>query len=63
MGNYYMLDGALARCLHIVCLTPLTPVQYILGDTICAWRTVVVWNNDKCIITILVLFILGTTGI
>jgi hypothetical protein len=28
----------------------------------CAWRTVVLWNNDKRIIAILALFILATTG-
>jgi hypothetical protein len=37
-------------------------VQYILCDIICAWRTVVLWNKDKRIITILLLFILGTIG-
>jgi len=30
-------------------------------DSICAWRTVILWNKDKRIIAILVFFILGTT--
>lgn len=37
-------------------------VQYILSDIICAWRTVVLWSKDKHVIAILLLFILGTTG-
>ena len=57
-----MLDGALGRCFHAIFLIPLTLVQYILCDAICAWRTVVLWNNDKRVIAILVFFILGTTG-
>ena len=57
-----MLDGALARCFHTICLTRFTAVQYILCDSICAWRTVVLWNKDKRIIAILAFFILVTTG-
>jgi hypothetical protein len=37
-------------------------VQYILSDIICAWRAVVLWNRDKRVIAILLLFILGTIG-
>ena len=37
-------------------------VQYILSDIICAWRAVVLWNRDKRIVAIILLFILGTTG-
>jgi len=33
----------------------------IMCDSICAWRTVILWNKDKRIIAILVFFILGTT--
>jgi hypothetical protein len=62
MGNYYMPDGALVRCSLVVCLTPLTTVQCILCDCICAWRTVILWNKDKRIIAILVFAILVTTG-
>lgn len=44
-------------------LTQLTAsIQYILSDIICAWRAVVLWNRDKRVIAILLLFILGTTG-
>ena len=57
-----MLDGALARCFHTICLTRLTAVQYILCDSICAWRTVVLWNKDKRVIAILVFSLLVTTG-
>ena len=60
MGNYYLRDGALAR--YFSCQIPLTVAQHILCDIICAWRTVVIWNRDKRIITILVIFILGTIG-
>ena len=44
------------------CPVPLTVAQHILCDIICAWRTVVIWNRDKHIITILVVFIFGTIG-
>jgi hypothetical protein len=43
-------------------LTQLTGFQYILSDIICAWRAVVLWNRDKRVIAILLLFILGTAG-
>ena len=36
--------------------------QYILSDIICAWRAVVLWNGDKRVVAILLLFILGTIG-
>ena len=62
MGNCYMPDGALLRCPHVGYLTQLMVVQYILCDSICAWRTVVLWNKDKRIIAILVFFNLATTG-
>jgi hypothetical protein len=62
MGIYHMPNGALARCFHALCFIQLTAVQYILCDIICAWRTVVLWNKDKRIIAILLLFILGTIG-
>ncbi|KAF8266789.1 hypothetical protein EI94DRAFT_133536 [Lactarius quietus] len=39
----------------------LTRLMYILCDIICAWRTVVLWNRDKRVIAILLIFILGTT--
>jgi len=39
-----------------------TCLMYILCDIICAWRTVVLWNQDKRIIAILGIFILGTTA-
>ncbi|KAN0129146.1 hypothetical protein V8E53_013017 [Lactarius tabidus] len=38
----------------------ITCLMYILCDIICAWRTVVLWNKDKRVIAILLLFILGT---
>ena len=57
-----MPDGALARCFYTLCLALTTVVQYILCDAICAWRTVVLWNKDKRVIAILLLFILGTIG-
>jgi len=40
----------------------ITRIMYILSDIICAWRAVVLWNKDKRVIAILVLFILGTTA-
>ncbi|KAI9439086.1 hypothetical protein H4582DRAFT_112939 [Lactarius indigo] len=36
--------------------------MYILSDIICAWRAVVLWNRDKRVIAILLLFVLGTTA-
>jgi hypothetical protein len=57
-----MPDGALAQYFHVICLTEVTAVQYVLCDLICAWRAVVIWNEDKRIIAILVFFILGTIG-
>jgi len=39
----------------------ITSLTYILCDVICAWRAVVLWNKDKRVITILAIFILGTT--
>ena len=57
-----MPDGALAWRFQALCITKSTVVQYILCDAICAWRTVVLWNKDKRIIAILVLFVLGTIG-
>lgn len=38
----------------------ITRIMYILSDVICAWRAVVLWNKDKRVIAILLLFILGT---
>ncbi|KAI9450397.1 hypothetical protein BJY52DRAFT_1215517 [Lactarius psammicola] len=38
----------------------ITRLMYILSDVICAWRAVVLWNRDKRVIAILLLFILGT---
>jgi hypothetical protein len=43
-------------------LAQLTVSQYILSDIICAWRAVVLWNRDKRVIAILLLFILGSAG-
>ncbi|KAH9010313.1 hypothetical protein EDB84DRAFT_1570593 [Lactarius hengduanensis] len=40
----------------------ITRLMYILGDIICAWRAVVLWNRDKHVISILLLFLLGTTA-
>ncbi|KAI0273921.1 hypothetical protein BGY98DRAFT_997854 [Russula aff. rugulosa BPL654] len=40
----------------------ITRIMYILSDVICAWRAVVLWNKDKRVISILLLFILGTIG-
>ncbi len=34
-----------------------------MSDVICAWRSVVLWNKDKRVIAILLLFILGTMGV
>lgn len=34
-----------------------------MSDIICAWRAVVLWNKDKRVIAILLLFILGTVGV
>jgi hypothetical protein len=39
----------------------ITRLMYILCDIICAWRTVVLWNRDKRVISILLFFILGST--
>ncbi|KAF8259275.1 hypothetical protein EI94DRAFT_662411 [Lactarius quietus] len=47
-SNYYAW-GTITRLMYIVC------------DIICAWRTVVLWNRDKRVIAILLIFILGTT--
>ncbi|KAH9173229.1 hypothetical protein EDB89DRAFT_747509 [Lactarius sanguifluus] len=40
----------------------ITRLMYILSDVVCAWRAVVLWNRDKRVIAILLLFILGTTA-
>ncbi|KAH8991866.1 hypothetical protein EDB86DRAFT_1532728 [Lactarius hatsudake] len=40
----------------------ITRLMYILSDIVCAWRAVVLWNRDKRVIAILLLFILGTTA-
>jgi len=40
----------------------ITCLMYILCDGICAWRTVVLWRNDKRVIAVLVFSILGTTA-
>ncbi|KAH8991890.1 hypothetical protein EDB86DRAFT_3079513 [Lactarius hatsudake] len=40
----------------------ITCLMYILSDIICAWRAVVLWNRDKRIIAVLLLFIFGTTA-
>jgi len=40
----------------------ITYLMYILCDAICAWRTVVLWRNDKRVIAVLVFSILGTTA-
>jgi len=39
-----------------------TCLMYILCDIICAWRTVILWNENRRIIAVLGLFILGTIG-
>ncbi|KAF8262707.1 hypothetical protein EI94DRAFT_1742934 [Lactarius quietus] len=39
----------------------ITRLMYIVCDIICAWRTVVLWNRDKRVIAILLIFILVTT--
>ncbi|KAI9450469.1 hypothetical protein BJY52DRAFT_1356549 [Lactarius psammicola] len=38
----------------------ITRLMYILSDVVCAWRAVVLWNRDKRVIAVLLLFILGT---
>ncbi|KAF8262705.1 hypothetical protein EI94DRAFT_1832647 [Lactarius quietus] len=38
----------------------ITRLMYIVCDIMCAWRTVVLWNRDKRVIAILLIFILGT---
>ncbi|KAI0259765.1 hypothetical protein BC834DRAFT_600802 [Gloeopeniophorella convolvens] len=38
----------------------ITRIMYILSDVVCAWRAVVLWNRDRRVIAILLLFILGT---
>ncbi|KAH9032240.1 hypothetical protein EDB85DRAFT_2236207 [Lactarius pseudohatsudake] len=50
---FYYADGGITR---------LMAVQYILSDVICAWRAVVIWDRDRRVIAILLLFILGTTA-
>ncbi|KAF8466078.1 hypothetical protein DFH94DRAFT_698583 [Russula ochroleuca] len=40
----------------------ITRIMYIVSDIICAWRAVVLWNKDKRVIAILLLFILGTVA-
>ncbi|KAH9032244.1 hypothetical protein EDB85DRAFT_1260126 [Lactarius pseudohatsudake] len=45
---FYYADGFITR------------LMYILSDIICAWRAVVIWDRDKRVIAILLLFILGT---
>jgi hypothetical protein len=62
IGNYFLPDGALARCFLVICLTQSMGVQCIMCDSICAWRTVIIWNKDKRVIAILVFFILVSTG-
>jgi hypothetical protein len=62
MGNYFLPDGTPVRCFFVICLTQSTRVQCIICGSICAWRTVVIWNKDKCVIAILVFFILVSTG-
>ncbi|KAF8262709.1 hypothetical protein EI94DRAFT_662129 [Lactarius quietus] len=49
IASYYFAWGTITRLMYIVC------------DIICAWRTVVLWNRDKRVIAILLIFILGTT--
>ena len=64
IGNCFTPDGALVRvrCLLVICLTQSTGVQCIICDSICGWRTLIIWNNDKRVIAILVLSILVSTG-
>ena len=62
MGNYYMPDGALAQCFLVVLLNPSMAGQCIICDSICAWRTMVIWNQNKRVTVVLVTFILVTTG-
>ncbi|KAF8266783.1 hypothetical protein EI94DRAFT_133400 [Lactarius quietus] len=40
----------------------ITRLMYILCDIICTWRTVILWNRDKRVIAVLLIFIFGTTG-
>jgi len=53
-----IFDTSYTICVFV--WSTITCVMHILCDIICAWRTVVIWNGDKRIITVLVLFILGT---
>ncbi|KAH8991835.1 hypothetical protein EDB86DRAFT_1531551 [Lactarius hatsudake] len=46
----------------IVVTETIRRLMFILSDIICAWRAVVLWNRDKRIIALLLLFILGTTA-
>jgi hypothetical protein len=46
----------------VVRLTQLMGVQPIICDSICAWRTVIIWNKDKRVIAILVFCILVSAG-
>jgi hypothetical protein len=71
LGSSFLISSAvwatitrlMVRLNNTCCLPdPLTVVQYLLSDIICAWRTVVLWNRDKRVIAILLFFILGTTG-
>jgi len=52
------LPPSIDRCYYA--WAAITCLMYILCDIICAWRTVVIWNRDKRIIAVLVLFILVT---
>ncbi|KAH8991472.1 hypothetical protein EDB86DRAFT_3244655 [Lactarius hatsudake] len=45
---FYFADGGITR------------LMYILSDVICAWRAVVIWDSDRRVIAILLLFILAT---
>lgn len=36
-------------------------LTYILCDSVCAWRAVIIWNKDKRVIATLVIYILGNT--
>ncbi|KAH9021759.1 hypothetical protein EDB84DRAFT_1441378 [Lactarius hengduanensis] len=56
------VNGTPAQYFLSTCSTQLMAVQFILSDIICAWRAVVLWNRDKRVIALLLLFIIGTTA-
>ncbi len=44
-----------------VVLLTLPPNQYILSEVVCAWRAAVLWNYDRRVVAVLMVFLIGAT--